>query len=66
MNIFDARNLFAWSLRWRDNAYQNRTFTAREIAVAVDHWRAGIDPWESAAAICEGRDIGPKKKKQKP
>ena len=57
MNIMDARSLAKWMLDWRHNAHNDREFTIADIAKAVDHWRKGEDAWESAAAICEGREL---------
>ena len=49
--------LIAWTLRWVHNAHQGREFTPEEISQIADHYRRGIDAWESAAAICEGRTL---------
>lgn len=62
MNTYDARSLVAWMLKWRDNAHNGREFTTQEIATAAEHYLAGVDPWESAAAICEGRAIATPKR----
>jgi hypothetical protein len=66
MNALEARSLVKWMLAFSRNATLDREFTTRGIALAVEHYQAGIDPWESSAAICEGRDLLiPKKSKAK-
>jgi len=57
MNILQANHLVNWMLIWNRNAVQGREFSATEAIKIVDHWLRDIDPQESAAAICEGREI---------
>ncbi len=65
MNIFEARDLFAWTVKWCRNAYRDKEVTTRDVAMAIDHYQSDIDPWESAAAICEGRTLAATKKYNK-
>ena len=57
LTIVEARKLAAWMLRWSANACTDHDFTDGDIATAVNHFRAGVDAWESVSAIMEGREI---------
>ena len=57
MNILQASHLIEWMLKWKDHVEAGRKLGPEEVSTILDHWQRGIDPWESAAAICEGRKL---------
>jgi transcriptional regulator with XRE-family HTH domain len=49
--------LIRWALDFAYNAETGREWTDEELATAAAYMRRGEDPWEAAAAICEGFEL---------
>jgi len=49
--------IIRWTLDFAHNANTGREWTEAELATAAKYMRRGEDPWEAAAAICEGRSL---------
>jgi hypothetical protein len=52
-----VRAAFNWINRWVRNWPSGATLTAEQEAQMADHFVRGLDPYESAAAIAEGRTL---------
>jgi hypothetical protein len=55
--------MFEWLFAFYENAIRDHEFTPDQVQTAKAHYEAGIDPWESLAAICEGRKLRIRKAK---
>jgi hypothetical protein len=53
----DDAEIIRWALAFAYNAETGREWTDEELAVAAAYMRRGEDPWEAAAAICEGFEL---------
>lgn len=53
----EVRKLIKWMLAWNQNAIIDYTCSTYDIHKISEHFLAGEDPWESAAAIFEKRNL---------
>lgn len=61
-----ARNAINWGRQFQHNTCGDKEYTAEDMAKAVAYYLAGVDPWEAASAIQEGREAQPKPSTDRP
>lgn len=53
----EVRKVIKWMLAWNQNQIRDFEPSAYAINKTAEHFLAGIDPWESAAAVFEKRKL---------